>query len=322
MGTAAYMSPEQARGKAGRQARRHLGLRRGVLRDAHRPAAISRRDGFRHPGRGARKGAGSECPARPCPLRSGAMFAQGPAQTLASHRRCPARYWKRIRNKFAGACNEAKRTWLPWAIAGALLWLQRSRRSWPGAPLDRRPVPAIFRSSDWMPTLARTRTSARLMPPRSRPSRRTEHGWCIRCAVRMVKQMLASRLLNENRQDVIAGTENGSGPFFSPDGQSIGFFADSKLKRTALNGGAPITLAEASTLGAEAGAKTEPLSLRSPIPVPFPVFPRLEERRNRSPTCGTVRSLIVGRKFYRRQGRSLHSEQKPERVRRRQAGDC
>ena len=31
MGTAAYMAPEQARGKAGRQARRYLGLRRGAL---------------------------------------------------------------------------------------------------------------------------------------------------------------------------------------------------------------------------------------------------------------------------------------------------
>ncbi len=34
LGTAAYMAPEQARGAAGRQARRHLGLRRRALRDA------------------------------------------------------------------------------------------------------------------------------------------------------------------------------------------------------------------------------------------------------------------------------------------------
>ncbi len=35
LGTAAYMAPEQARGQAGRQARRHLGVRRGALRNAH-----------------------------------------------------------------------------------------------------------------------------------------------------------------------------------------------------------------------------------------------------------------------------------------------
>ena len=53
LGTAAYMSPEQARGRAGRQARRHLGLRRPAVRDAHRPAALRGRDGERRARRGA-----------------------------------------------------------------------------------------------------------------------------------------------------------------------------------------------------------------------------------------------------------------------------
>lgn len=33
-------------------------------------------------------------------------------------------------------------------------------------------------------------------------------------------------------------------PFFSPDGQWVGFFADGKLQKVALRGGAPITLAD------------------------------------------------------------------------------
>ena len=37
MGTAAYMSPEQARGKVGRPPHRHLGVRCRLLRNAHRP---------------------------------------------------------------------------------------------------------------------------------------------------------------------------------------------------------------------------------------------------------------------------------------------
>ncbi len=43
----------------------------------------------------------------------------------------------------------------------------------------------------------------------------------------------------------VSGTEGGSNPFFSPDGQWIGFFADRKLKKVSLRGGAPVTLGDA-----------------------------------------------------------------------------
>jgi Tol biopolymer transport system component len=43
----------------------------------------------------------------------------------------------------------------------------------------------------------------------------------------------------------IAGTERGSLPFWSPDGRTIGFFADQKLKRVDIAGGTPQTLADA-----------------------------------------------------------------------------
>jgi Tol biopolymer transport system component len=45
----------------------------------------------------------------------------------------------------------------------------------------------------------------------------------------------------------LPGTENGYIPFFSPDGQWIGFFAGGKLKKVSVNGGQPITLCEAPT---------------------------------------------------------------------------
>jgi serine/threonine-protein kinase len=47
------------------------------------------------------------------------------------------------------------------------------------------------------------------------------------------------------------GTEGADQPFFSPDGQWIGFFAEGKLKKVSVTGGAPLTLCDAS--GARGG---------------------------------------------------------------------
>ena len=59
------------------------------------------------------------------------------------------------------------------------------------------------------------------------------------------KQMLATRLLNEATPALLFGTENGRDPFFSPDGQWIGFFADRKMKKISVQGGAPVVLCDA-----------------------------------------------------------------------------
>jgi serine/threonine-protein kinase len=61
------------------------------------------------------------------------------------------------------------------------------------------------------------------------------------------KQLLATRLLDQAAITPLPGTENGSNAFFSPDGQWIGFYADSKLKKASLRGGASITLSDVST---------------------------------------------------------------------------
>jgi serine/threonine-protein kinase len=61
--------------------------------------------------------------------------------------------------------------------------------------------------------------------------------------------VLATRLLSEPDVTVLAGTEGVSGtPFFSPDGQLIGFFAAGQLKTVSVRGGAPIPLAPAILL--------------------------------------------------------------------------
>jgi len=49
-----------------------------------------------------------------------------------------------------------------------------------------------------------------------------------------------------NRLDItpIAGTEGALQPFFSPDGRSVGFLADRKLKRVDIDGGLPVVVTE------------------------------------------------------------------------------
>ncbi len=45
---------------------------------------------------------------------------------------------------------------------------------------------------------------------------------------------------------VVSGSEGASSPFFSPDGRWLGFFADGKLKKVPLEGGVALALAEAA----------------------------------------------------------------------------
>jgi eukaryotic-like serine/threonine-protein kinase len=53
------------------------------------------------------------------------------------------------------------------------------------------------------------------------------------------------RSLDQASARPLAGTEAAMYPFWAPDGRAIGFFADSKLKRIDLTGGAPQVLADA-----------------------------------------------------------------------------
>ena len=53
------------------------------------------------------------------------------------------------------------------------------------------------------------------------------------------------RLLDDTTARALAGTEGASFPFWAPDGRAIGFFAEGKLKRVDLAGGAPQVLADA-----------------------------------------------------------------------------
>ena len=59
------------------------------------------------------------------------------------------------------------------------------------------------------------------------------------------RRALATRLLDQSKETLLAGTEGGEEPFFSPDGKWIGFFANDKLQKVSVQGGTPVTLCQA-----------------------------------------------------------------------------
>ena len=55
-------------------------------------------------------------------------------------------------------------------------------------------------------------------------------------------RQLFVRPIDQLQATALAGTEEATSPFFSPDGQSIAFFASGKLKKIAVTGGAAFTI--------------------------------------------------------------------------------
>ena len=62
------------------------------------------------------------------------------------------------------------------------------------------------------------------------------------------REQLARRLLDQSGHTLLPGTDNPSDPFFSPDSQWIGFFADGKMKKISVQGGAARTTARVASL--------------------------------------------------------------------------
>lgn len=147
---------------------------------------------------------------------------------------------------------------LPWAItaavgAGAIwIWI----RSSPPTPKG------IVRSTINLPTSQRLTGGEGNEDESGGFSRPARRAFCISpdgentvySAVSEKMIMLYIRPLGQTEAKPIPGTEGGAMPFFSPDGKWIGLFADGKLKKIALAGGPPVTLCDAFPCGASWGS--------------------------------------------------------------------
>ena len=134
-----------------------------------------------------------------------------------------------------------RRTALPWALsalvvgvglgAGGTLWLLR-REAAPSRPVAR-----------FLIALPPSTQLAGLDFPALAVSPLGTHIAYV--ASRGAGSQLFLRSIDTLESTPLAGTEQATGPFFSPDGRWIGFFAGGKLQKVSLTGGAPVVLCPA-----------------------------------------------------------------------------
>ena len=86
--------------------------------------------------------------------------------------------------------------------------------------------------------LASTELGSLAMPPDGRA--------VVYVIARGVTTQLLMRTSNCGAAQPLAGTVGAVSPFFSPDGAWVGFFADGKLKKVPIGGGAPVTVCDAA----------------------------------------------------------------------------
>jgi Tol biopolymer transport system component/predicted Ser/Thr protein kinase len=83
------------------------------------------------------------------------------------------------------------------------------------------------------------------------------------------KRRIYVRSLDQLQASALSGTENARDHFCSPDGQWLGFFADGKLKKISVQGGAAVTLCDAPTghggSWTEGGSIVFAPTIRSPL---------------------------------------------------------
>ena len=93
---------------------------------------------------------------------------------------------------------------------------------------------------------------------------------------------LFTRRLDQPKATELVGTQGALAPFFSPDGLWVAFFSQGKLKKISVDGGAAVTLCDATIRAAAAGAEMEQSSSRQMPGVPYTEFPRVGEHASRS----------------------------------------
>ena len=161
-------------------------------------------------------------------------------------------------------------------------------------------VPALRHVRETPPSATRLASLSMDLAPADRLGRTTSYGRPSRTAFAIAPDgativfvgevqlpspstMLYRRPLAEAHAVAIPGTEGAEYPFFSPDGQWVGFGAGNKLKKVALSGGPPIDICDFPVAGRLGGASWGSAGVIA--------FARSHEDCGRSPIPAASRTL-------------------------------
>jgi Tol biopolymer transport system component len=138
----------------------------------------------------------------------------------------------------------ARARWIPWILTGAAaMALAVLVTLWPASQRPNAPSPVVV--------------NAALGPGLSLPAIQAQYGDAAVLSPdgaiiaflaqrgEVDRHQLYVRRLDQAQPTPLSATDNAQSPFFSPDGRWLAFFAGGKLKKVAVLGGAPVVLADA-----------------------------------------------------------------------------
>lgn len=152
--------------------------------------------------------------------------------------------WIARESDAAGAPSTSMRSrwvrYLPWAVAALALAISLAAvAGWRASVSGRSEKPPVIRASISAPP----NTLLQLTGDHGGPPIVSPDGKRLAfLAVSSGRRRIFVRRMDDLAAHPLAGTEEASFPFWSPDGKSIGFFASGELKRVDVEGGLPIAL--------------------------------------------------------------------------------
>lgn len=144
-----------------------------------------------------------------------------------------------------GVLASKRHAWLPWAIAATMAIVSLGAWFWAARQTGTTTPPLVTRTTVTLSAQQQLDTEESAAPLAISPDgRRLAYvGRHARGA------QLYLRNLDAFDAVPLTGTDGARYPFFSPDGESIAFFAGGRLKRVSIHGGAPVSICDVPVLG-------------------------------------------------------------------------